>query len=169
MAFTRARILLEASTAPDCFETREAEHLVASSVKALRVARQVTGTADLGGAAHDSSPSLQSLPNASSPAFASSGRSCTRFMPATRRAHFLAKKYRSRNESRHAKDVGKGFRDENARHAERNGLHRCPLSDDRPNDNGPGTPARQLEYLSYNLVRRVTRSSRHPFHSQTER
>ena len=44
-------------------------------------------------------------------------------------------------------DVGKGSRGENARHVDRIVLHRCPLSDDRPNDHGAGTPREAAEVL----------------------
>ena len=48
-------------------------------------------------------------------------------------------------------EVGKGHRGRNARHVDRNGLHRCPLSDDRPNANGPGTPREAAEVLILHL------------------
>ena len=43
--------------------------------------------------------------------------------------------------------VGKGRRGEHARHVDRIVLHRCPLSDERPNDNGAGTPREAAEVL----------------------
>ena len=43
--------------------------------------------------------------------------------------------------------VGNCQRDQNARHLDRNRVHTCPLSDDRPNANGPGTPREAADVL----------------------
>ena len=45
-------------------------------------------------------------------------------------------------------DVGKGSRGENARHVDRIVLHRCPRSDERPNDHGADTPREAAEVLN---------------------